>query len=69
MTEMFRPSSGTRFITDIFGGDTATPRWKQGRGSRAGEAGPGSRAGKQGREGTVNQHRATCEHNHAGDGQ
>ena len=60
MTEMFRPSSGTRFITDIFGGDTATPRWKQGRGIRA---------GKQGREGTVNQHRATCEHNHAGDGQ
>ena len=51
MTEMFRPSSGTRFITDIFGGDTATSRWKQGR------------------EGTVNQHRATCEHNQAGDGQ
>ena len=26
MTEMFQPSSGTRFITDIFGEDTATPR-------------------------------------------
>ena len=26
VSEEFRPSSGTRFITDIFGQDTATPR-------------------------------------------
>ena len=51
VSEEFLPSSGTRFITHIFGGDTATPRWKPGR------------------EGTVSQHRATCEHNNAGNGQ